>query len=64
VDALTSSEPPRDMNCPRCNLSREMRSCDELAQMRDSVSDDGDGTTQTEVIGALCTEVSITGFCE
>jgi hypothetical protein len=41
-----------------------VRSCDELARMRDLVSDDGNGTTQTEVIGAWCTEMSVVGFWE
>lgn len=40
-----------------------VRSCDERARMRDS-SDDKDGRTQTEVMGAWCTEASRNGLCE
>lgn len=58
VDALGPSE-SRDMR-----VRHAVRSCDELARMRDSVSADGDGTTQTEVMGAWCTEMSRRGFWE
>jgi hypothetical protein len=58
VDAVGISE-LRDIR-----VRHAVRSCDELARMRDSVSDDRDGTTQTEVMGAWCTEALRIRFCE